>query len=174
MILNFILILINVILYWCPGKNRQGCINTLKSMLLWRPYARGLAMSGGQVEWPAQGQRPWITTTLGRTGRRSVRPRERRGCRYGPWRGPLTTAIASQSIASSTSLRDELTIDFAFFAISLNINKKASSSIPKIPNYPQMTFLFCNTLVFNLLGFKVWPSNARCFSIIYSNFASES
>ena len=43
-----------ILIYWCPGKNRQGCINTLKSMLLWRPYARGLAMSGGQARRPAK------------------------------------------------------------------------------------------------------------------------
>ena len=46
--------------------------------------------------------------------------------------------------------------------------------MPKIPNYPQMTFLFYKVLIRNVLGFKVLPSNARCFSIIYSNFASES
>lgn len=46
-------------------------------------------------------------------------------------------------------------MDFAFFAINLNINKIASSSIPKIPNYPQMTFLFCKALIFNILDFKV-------------------
>ena len=46
--------------------------------------------------------------------------------------------------------------------------------MPKIPNYPQMTFLFYKVLTHNVLGFKVWPLNARRFSMIYSNFASES
>ena len=50
-------------------------------------------------------------------------------------------------------------VDFAIFATNLKINskinKKASSSMPKIPNYPQMTFLFCKVLLFNVLGFKV-------------------
>ena len=43
----------------------------------------------------------------------------------------------------------------AVFEISLNINKKASSSIPKNPNYPQMTFFFYKVLIINVLCFKV-------------------
>ena len=50
-------------------------------------------------------------------------------------------------------------MDFAFLATNLKINskinKKASSSMPKIPNYPQMTFLFYKVLIHNVLGFKV-------------------
>jgi|GEM_PF-2927705 len=42
-------------------------------------------------------------------------------------------------------------MDFAFFAINLNINKMVSSSLPKIPNYPQMTFLFYKALTISAL-----------------------
>ena len=42
-------------------------------------------------------------------------------------------------------------MDFAFFAINLNINKMASSSLLKIPNYPKMTFLFYKVLIVSAL-----------------------
>ena len=48
-----------------------------------------------------------------------------------------------------------VTMDFSFFKIHLDNNKNPSLSIPKIPNYPQMTFLFCKELIINILCFKV-------------------
>ncbi len=61
----------------------------------------------------------------------------------------------SPSIAFYTSLKDKVIMDFAFYEISLNINKMGSLSIPKIPNYPQMTFLFCKILIISILYFEV-------------------
>ena len=75
-------------------------------------------------------------------------------CSASPWRATRSRK-SSPSIASSTSLKDKVTMDFAFFKINLNINKMASSSIPKIPNYPQMTFLFYKVLKINALCLKV-------------------
>ena len=46
-------------------------------------------------------------------------------------------------------------MDFVFFEFNVNINKMASLSIPKIPNYPQMTFLFCKVLIISVLCLKV-------------------
>ena len=71
-------------------------------------------------------------------------------CSASPWR-VTKSRKSSPSIASSTSLKDKVTMDFAFFAINLNINKMASSSLPKIPNYPQMTFLFYKVLAVSAL-----------------------
>ncbi len=45
--------------------------------------------------------------------------------------------------------------DFAACPNAENINKMASSSIPKILNYPQMTFLFYKTLIISVLYHKV-------------------
>ena len=44
---------------------------------------------------------------------------------------------------------------FASFEINLNTNKMASFSMPKILNYPQMTFLFYKVLIISILCFKV-------------------
>ena len=44
---------------------------------------------------------------------------------------------------------------FSFFKINLNIKKMGSLSVPQIPNYPKMTFLFYKMLVISALSFKV-------------------
>ena len=42
-----------------------------------------------------------------------------------------------------------------FLKINLNIKKMGSLSVPQIPNYPKMTFLFYKMLVISTLSFKV-------------------
>ena len=134
-------------------KNHQGFINTSISMLWWWFRGKRLALSGGQVEWPAQGQRPWIASTPGRTGRRSVRPGDRHPCRYGPWRGPLTETNATQSNhlmlallalfeaqSGSCSLSPGHTRSFDLCALGLRIVKAAglvqAFSLLNLPRRP--------------------------------------
>ena len=42
-----------------------------------------------------------------------------------------------------------------FLKINLNIKKMGSLSVPQIPNYPKMTFLFYKMLIISTLCFKV-------------------
>ena len=75
-------------------------------------------------------------------------------CRASPWRATRNRS-SSPSIASFTSLKGKVNMDFVSSAFNVNINKNGVTSIPKIPNYPQMTFLFCKVLIINRLRLKV-------------------
>ena len=74
---------------------------------------------------------------------------------------PVGGEIKSDGIAEcvwgrgAVDMKDMVAMTFSFFEIHLDINKKPRSSVPKIPNYPQMTFLFYKILIISVLRLKV-------------------